>query len=210
MLIYFLFIFRMINILLFDIISVVMVSKYTEESFPSNIQLNLRSSLLDKYGVSSADFENSWDDLQRESKCCGATGFTEWFSSAWAVKINATSPSSGYALPLSCHYENLRQGLCSAVAGTPLQLPTTYLLMNHFTFTTFCDLTALYEGRLDYIYDQPCSHLYTNQLSEEMRATSAIAIAITATDFLLIVTLVSVALKLPFQQRVDIYDVQER
>ena len=199
---------RMLYIMLFDVIAVIMVSKYTDEGFPSTIQLNLQLSLKDNYGVSSKDFQENWDHLQTTSKCCGATSFKEWFQSAWADEINATAPAGVHALPLSCHYENLPYGSCLAISGVPQQPPTTYLLLDQYVITFVCDRVAQFQGTLDYIYGQPCAQFYISQLAEEMRATMVITITMTATDFVIILTLASVTFKLPFRRRVHVYDTQ--
>ena len=196
----------MLYVVLFDVISVIMASRYNDDNFSVKVELHMKDSLKNKYGVSAKNFDESWDHLQENSKCCGALIYSEWFQSAWADKINTTIRSNAFPLPLSCHYENVPHGSCFAVTGTPKQLPTTYLLLDDFKIVHICDPYLIFNGTVDYIYASSCSSIYTTKLREEMRATMGIAIGITATDFAAVITLFSVAVKLPFQQRVNIYN----
>ena len=199
----------MLYIVLFDVIAVIMVSKYTDEGFSSSVENNLLLSLKEKYGVSSIDFEIHWNDLQESAQCCGVTSYADWFGSAWADEVNATTPASVYALPLSCRYDNLPQGSCYAISGVPHHPRYSPLLLRHYRITYACDQEAQTTGELDYIYAYPCAPIYIILLSEDMRATMVIAIAISVLDFVLILALASIAFKLPFQRRVHIYDVQQ-
>ena len=199
----------MIYIVLFGAIAVAMVSSFADENFPLNVETNMRSSLKDRYGVRNQDYRKHWDHLQLNSKCCGVTSYTDWFTSTWADEVYATSPSNFSALPLSCRYENLPQGSCMAIEGYPQLVSDSFLLLDQFSRTSFCNTFAQDQGTLDYIYADSCSQLYTSQLREEMRATMVIVIIFAVTDFVIILVLVSVAYKLPFRRRVHVYDIQQ-
>ena len=196
----------MIYIVLFDVIVIIMVSGKSNEDFSSSIQTNMKDTLNDKYGVSSSDFMVRWDELQRQSQCCGATSFEEWFSSVWADEIKTFTNSSSPLLPLSCLFEKVPFGGCTALSISLSNPISSYLSIGNYSLVSVCDPFATSQEGVAYAYGLSCFPVYFRFLVDEMQSIMRIVIGLMATDITIVIALASIGCKLPFKHRVNEYN----